>query len=89
MIPVLGITKGRKMAEDDFPMDTASNAKPFKVGILPTEDGDKVVLVVRSQEHDQEIFWLEPSEAMELAEALLAIACRIEDGDTDQPQTRN
>jgi hypothetical protein len=33
---------------DEFESDIASSGDPYKVGIMPTEDGEKVVLVVRA-----------------------------------------
>ncbi len=74
---------------DDDAFDTASNGVPFKVGIMPTEDGDKVVLVLRADQEEQMIFWLETSAALELSEALIPTACRIQDEGTDKPPTKN
>ncbi len=82
------ISTDSEMAED-FPTDTAVSSEPYKVGIMPTEDGDKVVLVVRADQTDQMVFWLEISSAINLAEALLVTACRIEAEGTDRPPTRN
>jgi hypothetical protein len=74
---------------DEFESDIASSGDPYKVGIMPTEDGEKVVLVVRADQTDQLILWLETSAAKDLAEALLITACQIEDEGTDRPPTQN
>jgi hypothetical protein len=76
------------MAED-FPSGIALGGYPFKVGIMPTEDGDKVVLVLRAGQEDQMIYWLDTSDAKNLAEALIVTACRIEDEGTGQPPLKN
>ncbi len=73
----------------DYESETASSAEPFKVGIMPTDDGDKVVLVLRAGQEDQTIYWLETSSAKNLAEALIVTACRIEDEGTGQPPVKN
>ncbi len=77
------------MADHDFPSDTASSGYPYKVGIMPTEDGDKVVLVLRADQDDQAVVWLDIPDAQELAKALIVTACRIEEEGTDRPPTKN
>ncbi len=67
----------------------ALSGEPFKIGIMPTEDGDKVVLILRADQEDQMIYWLDPSAALELSEALIATACRIEDEEAEKPPTKN
>jgi len=74
---------------DDYASDTASNGEPYKIGIMPTEDGDKVVLVFRADSEDQTIFWLDASAAQDLAEALIVTACEIQDAGTDRPPVKN
>jgi len=71
---------------DDF---MASSGEPFKVAIMPTEDGDKVILILRVGQEDQNIFWFDISTAKDLSEALIVTACRIEDEGTDKPPAKN
>ncbi len=74
---------------DDFPLDTAHGAAPYKVGTMPTEDGDKVVLVLRADQEDQRIIWFDTAAAKNLSEALIVTACRIEAEGSAHPPTKN
>jgi hypothetical protein len=77
------------MAEEEFPTDIASSGEPYMVGIMPTEDGDKVILVIRAEQKDQVVLWLEIASAKTLAEALSVTACRIEAEGKDKPPQPN
>jgi len=74
---------------DDYVWDTASHCERYKVGIMPTEDGDKVVLVFRADHEEQMIYWLDASSALDLAQALIVTACAIQDAGSDIPPAKN
>lgn len=73
----------------DNSSDTASCGYPYKVAIMPTEDGNKVLLILRADQADQAIYWLDTTDAKNLSEALIVMACRIEDEGTDRPPMKN
>jgi hypothetical protein len=59
------------------------------VGVTSTDDGEKVIVVLRRGQEDQTIYWFETSDAIKLAEALIVTACKIEDEGKDSLPSTN
>jgi hypothetical protein len=73
----------------DPSVTTVTCGEPFDVGVTPTDDGEKVIVVLRRGQEDQTIYWLETSDAIKLAEALIVTACTIEDERKDGSPPKN
>jgi len=76
------------MSDEDMPQ-TVGSGDPYKVGIMPTEHGERVILIIRAGEADEVALWLDLQTAKSLGKSLTETAGRIEANGTDRPPTKN